>query len=233
MKLYFVTFILVLFSCTAMHAQNAEVGAFLGSSYYVGEINQSGQMANQPNLSLGVFYRKNLSDRYSYRIGVNYGKLSASDDFFKNGLSEWRKLSFSGNLIEGNVLFEFNFLPYEINKRGMSWFSPYVFIGLAVFGIAPEIESGNTAKISKPESLVAPSIPFGMGVKFNFIDNMGIGVEWSMHKTFTDKIDGLPPTFVGGYQLSNSKNNDWYSFLGITLSYKFLTKNDRCPGAVN
>jgi hypothetical protein len=233
MKLNFIIFILLIVPFSAVHAQHSEIGLFFGTSYYLGELNQTGQAANQPNLSLGLFYRKNLSDRYSYRIGVNYGKLSARDNFYSTGLSEWRQLSFSSTIFEGNALFEFNFLPYQINNRSTSWFSPYVFIGLAVFGVTPEVESGNTNKISKLETTIAPSVPFGMGIKFNFLKNMGIAVEWSMHKTFTDEIDGLPPSFVGGYQLSNSKNNDWYSFLGITLNYKFLTQNDRCPGANN
>lgn len=223
-------FILLFFNGKSQHS---EIGFFLGTSYYIGELNQTGQAANQPNLSLGVFYRKNLSTRYSYRIGANYGKLSAGDDFYPSGLSEWRKLSFSGRIIEGNALFEFNFLPYQINNRSTSWFSPYVFIGFAVFGITPEVENGNNSRVSKLETIVAPSVPFGMGIKFNLARNMGVAVEWAMRKTFTDEIDGLPATFVGGYQLSNSKNNDWYSFFGITLNYKFLTQNDRCPRAVN
>ena len=216
-----------------LKAQHSEVGVLLGTSYYVGEINQTGLVLNQPSMALGVFYRKNLSTRYSYRIGVNYGELSAKDNFYSNGLSEWRSLSFSGRIIEGNALFEFNFLPYQINNRSTSWFSPYVFIGVAIFGVSPEVNSETTAKISEIETVIAPSIPFGMGVKFNLAHNMGISLEWGMRKTFTDEVDGLPETFVGGYQLSNSKNNDWYSFLGITLNYKFLTQKDRCPGVSN
>ena len=62
-----------------------------------------------------------------------------------------------------------------------------------------------------------------------FTGNMGINIEWGVRKTFTDEIDGLANTYTNGYQMSNSKNNDWYSFGGITLNYKILTKTDRCP----
>lgn len=233
MKLkYLLSYFLLLIS-TSLFAQHSELGFFGGTSYYIGELNQTGQAANQPNLSIGVFYRKNLSTRYSYRIGANYGKLAADDSFYSDGLSEWRQLSFSGRIIEGNALFEFNFLPYQINNNSTSSFSPYVFIGFAIFGITPEVKSEVTRKMNKAETIVAPSVPFGMGIKFNLAQNTGLSIEWGMRKTFTDEIDGLPDTFVGGYQLSNSKNNDWYSFLGITISYKFLTKNDICPGVVN
>ena len=233
MKLKILLFILPFFSGLCLRAQHSEVGFLLSSSYYIGELNQTGHTANQPNLGVGIFYRKNLSKRYSYRIGFNYGKLSASDDFYPSGLSEWRQLSFSGDLYEGHALFEFNFLPYQINNRSTSWFSPYVFIGLAVYGITPKVNVGAVGKVKEAGTVVAPSVPFGVGVKFNLAKNFGFSVEWGMRKTFSDEIDGLPPTFVGGYQLSNSKNNDWYSFLGVTLNYKFLTQKDRCPGAVN
>jgi len=233
MKLKTLIFLFPLFFCFVAKAQHSEVGFLLSTSYYIGELNQTGQAVNKPNLGVGIFYRKNLSTRYSYRIGANYGKLSASDNFYSSGLSEWRQLSFSGNLFEGHALFEFNFLPYQINNRRTSPFSPYVFIGIAMYGITPEVEIGTVGRVSKAESIIAPSIPFGMGIKFNLAHNMGVSVEWGMRKTFSDEIDGLPPTFVGGYQLSNSKNNDWYSFLGLTLNYKFLTQKDRCPGAVN
>ena len=233
MKFKTVLFLFLLFSCFFTRAQHSEVGFLLSSSYYIGELNQTGQVANQPNLGVGVFYRKNLNTRYSYRLGLNYGRLSARDGFYSSGLSEWRQLAFSGNLFEGHALFEFNFLPYQINNRATSWFSPYVFIGLAIFTIKPKVDVGAFDEVAKAEYVVAPSVPFGMGVKFNLEHNMGLSVEWGMRKTFTDKIDGLPPTFVGGYQLSNSKNNDWYSFFGLTLNYKFLTQKDRCPRAVN
>ncbi|MBI2280060.1 MAG: hypothetical protein HYU68_05160 [Bacteroidetes bacterium] len=66
-------------------------------------------------------------------------------------------------------------------------------------------------------------------LKFDFIRNIGLNIEWGVRKTFTDEIDGLPQTYSNGYQISNSNNNDWYSFAGITLNYKILTKTDRCP----
>ena len=54
-----------------------------------------------------------------------------------------------------------------------------------------------------------------------------------MRKTLTDQIDGLSETHLDGYQLSNTQNKDWYSILGISLNYKFLTDDDRCRGVVN
>ena len=112
----------------------------------------------------------------------------------------------------------------------VSKFAPYVFIGLAVFKVSPKV-TGRELSVLESD-LTAVSIPFGVGIKFNFSGNLGLGIEWGMRKTYTDKIDGLREKYDDGYQLSNTQNNDWYSIIGLTLNYKILTHKDRCnmPG---
>ena len=68
--------------------QNSEIGFFGGVSYYLGEINPSIQVVNDPRPALGVFYRKNTSKRYALRIGANYGKIAATDNFNSTELSQ-------------------------------------------------------------------------------------------------------------------------------------------------
>lgn len=233
MKLSRFSIIFFLMSFFSAYSQHSEIGILGGTSYYVGEINPSIQVINEPNLALGVFYRRNTSTRYALRFGVNYGKLSATDNITTTKLSDYRNLSFASDLYEGYGILEFNFLPYQINNYRTSSFSPYVFIGAAVFLVEPEVTNNISGLTVSSGAIIAPSIPFGLGVKFNLVQNLGIGIEWGMRKTFTDEIDGLSPKFTNGYQLSNSQNNDWYSILGITLNYKILTKTDHCPGVIN
>ena len=233
MKLQFLLVYLFLLLHPFLFSQHSELGLFGGTAYYVGELNPSSQVINKVRPAVGFFYRKNLNYRYSLRVGVNYAQLSATDQFSATEFSKFRQLSFSSNLIEGYTTLEFNFLPYQINNHITSKYTPYVFIGVAVFSSSPEVENTNGSAINTSELIVTPSIPFGVGVKFNLVQNLGLALEWNMHKTYTDEIDGLPQTYAGGYQLSNSNNNDWYSFLGITLNYKFLTEKDHCRGPVN
>ena len=135
------------------------------------------------------------------------------------------RLSFSSDLWEAYGVLEFNFIPYQINNRATSKFAPYVFIGLAVFKVSPKV-TGRELSVLESD-LTAVSIPFGVGIKFNFSGNLGLGIEWGMRKTYTDKIDGLREKYDDGYQLSNTQNNDWYSIIGLTLNYKILTHKDR------
>ena len=212
-------------------SQHSEIGMQLGASYYLGELNPSLHVINKPNPSLGVFYRKNINKRYSLRVGANYARLGAADNISSTAFGEFRALSFSADLLEGYGTLEFNFIPYQINNYATSNFTPYVFIGIAAFYVNPNVEGEITDLVKK--DVVAPSVPFGLGIKFNFVENFGLGIEWGMRKTFTDQVDGLTDTYIHGYQLSNTQNNDWYSIVGITLNYKFLTERDRCPGVIN
>ena len=231
MKL-FVFFFLLLSS--SLVAQHTEIGVVLGTSYYLGELNPSRHLINKVNPAAGIFYRKNNNKRYSLRGGINYVGLSASDDFIETNLGDYRALTLSANLFEGYGILEFNFIPYQINNKQTSPFTPFVFIGIAVFYADIATNERLEAQVEGViEDVVSPSMPFGVGLKFNFIENLGLGIEWGLRKTFTDELDGLPPIYLDNYQLSNSQNNDWYSILGITLNYKFLTKRDNCPGVIN
>ena len=228
-KSIIVFFVLLGFSAFGQHS---EIGILGGTAYYLGELNPSIQVVNEVRPVAGLFYRKNISKRYALRIGANYAQLSATDNFSTTELSQFRQLSFSTNMWEAYGVIEFNFIPYQIDNRTTSPFTPYVFIGAAVFGVNPTIES-NGISTSSQGNIIAPSMPFGLGVKLNFARNLGLAIEWGMRKTFTDQVDGLSEKYISGYQLSNTQNNDWYSFVGITLNYKILTKTDHCPGVIN
>lgn len=228
-KLIFFLFLILFLFSNKFKAQHSEIGILFSTSYYVGELNPGNPFINKVNPTIGVLYRKNLNKRYALRYGLNYGLLSANDNFNKTEWNKARNLSFSTSIIEASGLLEFNFLPYQINNYNTSPFTPFVFIGAAVFRVTPDVKNNTIDISSKSKSVIAPSIPFGIGLKFDFIRNIGLNIEWGVRKTFTDEIDGLPNTYSNGYQISNSNNKDWYSFAGITLNYKILTKTDRCP----
>lgn len=215
-------------------AQHSEFGFIGGLAYYTGELNPAPNPQNKLRPMVGIFYRKNLSERYSLRFGVNAAKIAAEDNQATSEPDqnfETRNFSFSSNLLDGYGILEFNFIPYQINNS-VSKFSPYVFIGLAGFYVNPKVENNHTNS-TKTSSLTSVAMPFGAGIKFNFVQNMGMALEWTYRKTFTDNIDGLEEVHLNGFQMSNSGNKDWYSFISLSLSYKFLRKRDVCAMPVN
>ncbi len=108
----------------------------------------------------------------------------------------------------------------------------------------------------KEYSLINAAFPFGIGFKFH-AGRLALAVEWGLRKTFTDYLDDVSTTYVDpdllyatngvlaaliadrsvvnpgeintGRQRGNPSNKDWYSFAGITLSYKLSRKESVCP----
>jgi hypothetical protein len=109
----------------------------------------------------------------------------------------------------------------------------------------------------KPYSLLGVSIPFGMGFKFHTMGRLGVSIEWGMRKTYTDYLDDVSTSYVDenilfannglesalfadrsinnpgnsniNRQRGNPTTNDWYSFAGVTLTYKLSTVKSACP----
>lgn len=208
--------------------QYREIGVFGGVSYYTGELNPSNQFLNIIKPIGGLFYKKNLNKRYSLKLGASYGFLLAKDQINFSELSSFRNLSFSTSIMEIAGTLEFNFLPYEIGHPSTSKYSPFVFIGLAAFRVAPKVIDESSKTNFSSSTTIAPSIPFGLGLKFNLIQNLGASIEWSARKTYTDLVDGLSEKDTSGYQISNTQTNDWYSSVGITVSYKIIRRPEHC-----
>ena len=135
-------------------------------------------------------------------------------------------------MLDAYGVIEFNFFPYQLNNDITAKVTPFVFIGVAGFYTNPEVEN-NMTNTSYGTSTTALAIPFGLGIKSNFIQNLGLNIEWTYRKTYSDLVDGLESLHFNGYQLSNSQNNDWYAFVTISLSYKFLRKTDKCSFPIN
>jgi hypothetical protein len=115
-------------------------------------------------------------------------------------------------------------------------------------------------EMSKQYSLTQFAIPIGVGIKYSVAPYVTLGVEFGFRKTFTDYLDDVSGGFIdsatafnqGGYEAlvlsdrsievnserflagsarGNSKYNDNYYFVNITLS-KTLSGKGRygCPG---
>lgn len=199
-----------------------EIGIFAGTSYYMGELNQS-KIFYEPGLALSALYKINFNDRYALRFSASYAQLQGDDAKAKNKYQQMRDHRFNINISEFSTLIEFNFLTYKPHSR-FEYFSPYVCVGLGIM-LMPSGE-GKTP--------IQPIIPFGVGFKYAITKKIGIAAEWTYRKTFTDYIDQIPlqeyseTLSIENKQITNNKNKDWYSFAGITLTYKFALGNSKC-----
>jgi hypothetical protein len=130
-----------------------------------------------------------------------------------------RAQSFDTSLLDCHIGYEFNFLPYVLN-RWKTAYTPYMFAGVG-FSFIISSSTGMAANHA--------TIPFGVGFKYRFNERLSIGCEWGMRKSFTDKLDGiLNPGPDGSYAASH--NNDWYSFAGLYVTFRIFEKEFECPG---
>ena len=195
-----------------------EAGGFAGFSYYQGDINPRKLLYN-PGLSLGALVKHNFTQHHCLRLNVFFGQLTGSDMDATNEYQRIRAQSFNASVLDCHLGYEFNFMPYVIN-RWKKANTPYIF---AAVGYSLVLSSTT----DMAENHV--TIPFGVGYKYRFNDKAALGFEWGMRKTFTDKLDGiLNPGPDGSY--SKLHNNDWYSFVGIFVTFKIFEKGFDCPG---
>ena len=71
-------------SVQTLNAQNSEIGATVGTMFYLGELNPSKLFA-QPKLAAGLVYRYNLSPRWALKADFLFGKVAGSDALTNGG----------------------------------------------------------------------------------------------------------------------------------------------------
>ena len=239
----------ILMMSTASVAQTIELGAMGGASYYLGDLNP-GLHFKQLKPAGGAIARVNLDDHWSYRFSIFYGQLTSSDDYKPE-----RNLSFKSPITDFSVVAEFNFWPYFTGSMksyftpyifgGISFFmfDPMTLNGDKLRDAGTEGQHDITFSEGS-ERQYTPygiSFPFGLGFKYSLTKKIGLSLEWGMRKTFTDYLDDVSTTYyqdasgptisdpTGDHNMfderGNSGTNDWFNFVGLTITYKFNLNN--------
>jgi hypothetical protein len=189
-------------------SDKAELGLFLGGSYYLGDLNQFGQFKNTKP-AFGLVFRKNFNPRFAFKMNGLYGQVQADDKQSGNKYQRVRNLNFRSKIIEASGQLEFNFLPFTIGDPETP-FSPYLFAGLSIFNFNPQgLYNGQWVNLKdystegqgllpnrKNYANVQFAFPFGGGVKVSIHENLGIALEWGLRKTSTDYLDDVSTTYV-------------------------------------
>jgi hypothetical protein len=205
---------LILVAVTLSGQRSADYGVMGGVTSYMGDINP-GRLLYSPGLAGGIFYRYNFHPRQSIRANILHGGLKGDDLDFNNDFQLARAASFSGSVTEFAAQYEFNFLPYS--TMGKLWsFTPYFAAGV-----------GGTY-VSSASSKFIPVIPFSVGFKINIHKNIGLEAEYGFRKTFYDNFDGLKD-LVAPSDYAWTHNNDWYTFTGVAVTWKFYSRLAGCP----
>ncbi len=212
MKRHLILCLIIIFSLPCF-AQKSEIGAMVGSSFYLGDLNPR-TVFGMPQVAGGIVYRYNFSPRWALKADILFAEIKG-DDAITNKQYE-RNLSFKSPITEIGAQVELNFFRLY-NERGKNFFSPYIFAGIAIFSFNPQAADkdgtyyalqhiGTEGQGMDGEkdfySLVNCAIPFGIGIRFNIARYISIGAEWGMRYTFTDYLDDVSGNYYDNQALS-------------------------------
>lgn len=203
-----------------INAQIHEIGAFLGSSNYIGDIGPSTYI-NPNETAFGLLYKWNRSPRHAWRFSYTKSKLAADDKNADSKARKQRNFSFENSFQEVSAGLEFNFFKFDQHNFDKI-FTPYVYSGLSYARYdGLYFQDLNYPKKYKTQSTI--SIPMIVGVKTKFLDNWVFGAEIGARYSFKDNLDGSNPTDdkLSEYRFGNISSNDWYVFSGFTITYTF------------
>ncbi|WP_344977670.1 DUF6089 family protein [Compostibacter hankyongensis] len=223
--------------CTGLYAQGGmELGAFLGMSTYNGDLQGERINLDESHLAVGALFRKYVYKGLDVRLGATFTTLSGADRHSSSGSTRLRNLDFKTFVSDFQLLAEYNFM--DITERR---FTPYVFAGIGVYHFNPYTADSLSNKVylqplstegqglseypdRDPYKLTQLSIPFGVGVKYAINDQINIGAELSLRKTFTDYLDDVSNTYVDRNVLEKER--------GANAAY-FAWRTKELPGHEN
>lgn len=193
-----------------------EIGAGVGAVSYQGDFNGNIFKEMQPMFTLLAKYR--FDPRQAIALNVSHGQLKGSAKHAGTYLpNEWDGYTFKTRLWDVGVRYEYNFWPYGtgMEYRGAKRLTPYIFLGLG-------------ATISKPDKTkMGFNVPIGGGVKYKAANRVNVALEWAMHISNNDRLDGAKDAF--GIKSSGLfKNTDCYSHLRLSVSYDLWAKCKTC-----
>lgn len=198
-------------------AQHNEIGAGIGGTNYTGDVVRSfGMRHTRPGGF--ILYRRNFTDYLSVRGNLMFGGLAGSDNPPFDALAQQRDTAFSTTVAELTAIVEYHFLDYKKNINLLRW-SPYFFIGAGVSFFGPP------APETPSHSRTQPVVPVGIGFKYILSPEFSLSAEAGIRKTFFDYIDDVSDSdsLLKNYEYGNRYNNDWYYFIGVSISYTFWT----------
>ena len=214
---YLFTFLPLTVSAQDEPEYRMEIGGGAGLLAYQGDFNGKLTKGLQPMGALTAKYRMNPRMAWAANLGV--GKIKGSSqnvDTWYPELTE-NPIEFSSMLTYLDLRYEYNFWAFGTGREyhGARVFTPFVTLGAGLAYAKPE------------KGVVALQIPIGLGVKYKLKDRLNLNVEWLVHFSGSDRLDGIADPY--GIESSGLfKNTDGFSTLQVTLTYDFWEKCKTC-----
>lgn len=184
-------------------AQKFSVDLYGGVTNYQGDLQDKRLTFDQSHLAGGLGISYDLTDQFSLRTGVLFGKVSGDD---KLGRNQVRNLNFTSSLTDIHLALQYYITPLDKNSL-----TPYVFAGVGLYHFNPYThDTADTKYFLRPLSTEGQgfvdgkeyyglnqfNVPFGAGVKLLLSENLNVGFELGLRKLFTDYLDDVSSVYV-------------------------------------
>ena len=191
-----------------------EIGGGLGLMAYQGDLG-GGLLSHMQPMGAAVAKYK-MNPRMAWNAQVSTGKLKGKSTDVDTWYPELHDsvATFSNQLTDFTLRYEYNFWPYGTGKEylGARPLTPFMALGTG---------------LAFTKKVVAAQLLLGVGVKYKAADRLNLSVEWMMHFTGSDKLDGVADPY--GIKSSGLfKNTDSYSTLQLSLTYDIWAKCKTC-----
>ena len=200
-----------------------EIGGGLGTSFYIGDVNT--KFYHNTGIGAGAVWRYMFDHRNALKTALTYGKIKGQSDIsidyypqdLKSGAASEDMLNyeFSSSVVDLSCMYEVNFWPlgYYQNYKGDKRITPFLQLG---FGMT---------YAGQDKSMTA-NLPLGAGIKYKISKRWNATLDWTIHFSFSDKLDGLDAPL--GIKGAGIKNKDSYQLTMLTLSYNFSAICPNC-----
>ena len=204
-------FLVFVNSIGLLNAQKgAEVGAWLGTGTYYGDLQTRVTLSNI-GIAGGLNFRHNFNTRLAYKISLNYIRLHAEDADSPNTFERERNLSFFSDIFDISHQFEFNFLRY-VHGSEDEFYTPYLFGGFTTLFYNPKarLDFNNDGSeevyvlrdfgtegqaFGEEYGRFTYALNYGMGFKFDIAPEWSINIELGGRSVFTDYLDDVSTVY--------------------------------------
>lgn len=213
-QLSIIAVILITISTQSFAQRGWELGGYIGSSFYFGDLNTEFRL-NKPRPAFGIVGRRNFNTRVCASMSLNYSRVAANDEDSSNSFENMRNLSFFGNVIDLSTVIEFNFFNYVHGDKN-EWFTPYMFAGFGVLNCNPKAELNGVSyslrdlgtegqSVGNEYGTITTSFVAGIGLKWDINYEYSFNLHLRANRVLSDHFDDVSGTYPDLNQLESRR----------------------------
>lgn len=216
-----IIFLVLLSLGNSLKGQSWDMSAGLGGTLYKGDLSDwhlIPRLAQLKTASTAVNFQVRYQPKQAiaYRAKLSFTGISGDGSNYPTPPTyAFTTNSFSSPLIEFAGLVDYNFKDYQANRNILNW-TPFVYGGAGFLFVSPE---GN---VPNPETYFTWSIPFGVGVKAQLSNRLGIQWEFGTSKSLSNILDGQPAWGDQPNTFTINKS-DQYLHSSVSITYSLIS----------